>query len=196
MKLDKAVSYFINTPVSGWNGLTWVANAAVVKMLGFDRFISVQEFGNKRRHILVPVSDNRLDSFSAIRFDDTGDIYLVGVKIHDIDNSAYSKIYLIHQANKQGDVVSFTKTMAASGTVSSVVRQSIGSYYCDAEHLTFTGSQIFDTVKYSQVILTFPSNCPVDTDNEVVIGTDYYDVREVYKSSGFVVCRAMKKRSK
>lgn len=195
MNLGKAISYFAKTPVSGWNGTTWVPNIAYVKLLTFDRFISEREFGNKRRHILVPVTETALDTYPVIKFESTGEIYLVGVKISDIDVDRYSQVYLIHQAKLFGNVVSFTKTMAASGLASAVTRTAIGSYYCDLERLTFTSSAEFATVKYSQVILTFPSDCLVDTDNEVVINSEYFDVRETYKSSGFNLCRALKKRS-
>jgi hypothetical protein len=195
MNLQKAATYFADTPVKGLSGDTWVDLPGKVTLLPFDRFISEREFGNKRRYALVDVDADDLAAYSVIKLTDANLIYLVGTVNYDLHESAYSSVYLLHRAAFMGEMYTFEKTVKASGMAGSVVRASAGTWNCDVERVTFSNSKEFDSIRFSEVTLTLPSDCPADTDNEVKIGDDYFDIRESYMSSGFRYCRALQKRS-
>lgn len=195
MNLATAASYFADTAISGWNGTRWVPNVALISVQPSDRFISVHEFDTNCQYALTDVSTTALDTYSVIRVDATNQVFLVGFKTNDVQGDHYSKFYLLRRADAMGDVYSFVKTMAASGTAGLVTRQLVGSYNCDVEHVTSTGSKTFKSTKFVDCLLFLPSNLDLQTDQEVKVGNVYYAVKEVFENSGFKMCRAIGKRS-
>lgn len=195
MDLAKAATKFAKTPVAGWNGVDWDEEVSFVTLLPFDRFISERDFGNKRRHLLVPVEDSALDAYSVIRFSQTNAVYMLGYENQDIFVNPYSKVRLIHRAAYYGTLYEFTHTTAASGMKATATRSSVGDYWCDVERITFQQGKEFDNVSYTQNAIILPRNCPVDTDHELAAADRFHDITEVSVASGFKVCRAIQKRS-
>jgi len=196
MDLEIAANYFADTLVDGWTGLAWDAEVLPVTLLPFDRFISERDFGNKRRHILVsPNTLPTLLAYPVIRFNQSGDVYMAGSVNSDIQGDSYSSVVLLHRAGGQGQVYGFTSVTSASGMASSVSRNQVGQYWCDVERVTLSNSREFDGVSFTQVTITLPSNAVIDTDNEMLFEGEYLDIREVFKASGFIQCRALSKRS-
>ncbi len=193
MDLSRAANYFSDTPVHGWDGTRWVNGVADVTYLPFDRFVSEREFGSKRRYVLCSADNDALDSYSVIKIGQ--EVFLVGVKNADVRGDVYSNIYLLHRATHFVDVAEFVKSTAASGFAKSVVRSVVGRYWADIERVTFSNSKEFDTIKFSQMSIYLPRDAVIDTDNEVVNGAEYYDIQEAHVSSGFTLCRALRKRS-
>lgn len=195
MKLAKASTWFVKTPVDGWNGSSWVAGATLVDFLPHDRFISEREFGNKRRYVLCAADDTALETYKVIRFAGPDEIYLVGTRNFDIQVDPYSRLYLLHRADYLGTLYQFSKTTSASGLPGSVSRQSLGTFHCDIERVTFSSSQELENTKFTEYTLTLPAATVIETDYELKIGTDYYAIREVYTASRFSQCRATRKKS-
>jgi hypothetical protein len=194
MRLATAANRFARTPISGWNGTAWVANVTTVTLLPFDRFISEREFGNKRRFLLVRPNDTTFDTYSVIKLP-SQEIYLVGMHDSDIQVDEYSRSLLIHRVQGLADLIGFTKVIKASGMAGTAVRAVLRQVWCDTERVTSSKSKEFDQIAFTQVTLTFPRDCVVDTENEVQIGGQYYTLSESYMASGFRQCRGMAKRS-
>ncbi len=195
MNLGRAVSYFSDTVISGWNGNDWDADIMHVTQLPHDQFISEREFGNKRRYILTDPTNNALQTYRTIKFNTTGEVFLVGTNNYDIREDPYSRIYLLHRAPHFGDLVDFTETLSASGMKGGVNRTVIGQHHCDVERITFSRSKEFDGTRFSEVSILFPETVAVDTGHEAVIDGQYYDIQEAYEAAGFKYCRALSKRS-
>jgi len=195
MNLSKAANYFAQSPVSGWNGTDWDEEVSLVTLLPFDRFISEREFGNKRRHLLVPEKDPLFHNYSVIRFDASNEVYLVGLTNHDIFVDVYSQVVLVHRAQFQGTLHGWSTSTAASGMKKGASRSNLGTFWCDTERVTVTNSPEFDGISFSQMTVTLPRDCPADTDNEIAANGKFYDLKEVNTSSGFIQCRAIQKRS-
>lgn len=195
MNLGKAATWFSDTKVSGWNGSAWVPNVAAVTMLPHDRFISEREFGNKRRYVLCAVESTGLEAYPVIRFDDVSQTYMVGSRNFDIQVDAYSKLFLLHQVQYTATLYQFSKTTTASGMAGTVTRQSLGNVFCDVERITSASSYEFQDTNFTSVVITLPRDSVADTDHELKVGSDYYDIREAYASAGFRHCRAIRKKS-
>jgi len=195
MDLAKAATKFAKTAVAGWNGVDWDEDVSLVTLLPFDRFISEREFGNKRRHLLVPEWDTALANYSVIKFSQTGVVYLLGNENHDIFVDPYSKVALIHRAAYFGTLYGFSHTTAASGMKATATRSSLGQFWCDVERITFQQGKEFDNISYTQNAIMLPRDCPVDTDNELQAAGRFHDITEVTSASGFKICRAIQKRS-
>jgi hypothetical protein len=194
LDLSTAASYFTNTTISGWNGTSWVPNVGTIAILPSDRFVSFHEFDTNCQYALTEVSSTALDDYSIVRVDVTDQVFLVGFKTSDVNGDQYSKFYLLRRADSQGELLSQLKTYAASGVVNGATRQSVGLYYCDVEHVTSATSSMVKTSKYSDSLIFMPSDSVFDTSNEIRIGDMFYEVRDVYASSGFKVCRAIGKK--
>lgn len=194
MDLQQASSWFNTTPVDGWDGSAWVSSVATLTLLPFDRFISERAFGLKRRYALLDPSSTSLETYPVIRFE-TGEVYLVGMRNFDIQPDPYSQVYLLHRAPYTADLVEFETDTAASGMATSPTRSTYSTVFADVDRMTSNRSREFDGIHFSDVEITLPRNAVIGTENEIVIGTDYYDVREVYSESGFIGCRALRKKS-
>ena len=195
MNLSIAASYFANTPVSGWNGTKWIPNVALICILPSDRFISVHEFDTNCQYALTDIATTALDTYPVIKIQTTNQVYLTGFKTNDVNGDQYSKFYLLRRADAQGDLITFAKTYAASGTAKSVTREVVGTYFCDVEHVTSSGSRVFKSSKFSDCLVFLPSDCPLETQHEIKVGNVYYEVNDVFENSGFKMCRAIGKRS-
>lgn len=195
MDLRRAANYFSDTTIQGWDGSAWVDTCVNCTLLPHDRFISEREFGNKRRYILVDPDTNVFDTYKVIRLAEMNLQYMVGVRNYDMRETAYSAVYLLHQAPCTGELMTFTKTMKASGMAGTAERSPAGTWYCDIERVTFSNSKEFDSIKFSEFSLILPADCPADTDNEFQVGESFFDIRESYMSAGFRYCRALEKRS-
>lgn len=195
MNLARAAGYFRDTPVSGWDGAAWVPEVTCVTQLPFDRFVSEREFGGKRRFVLVGAEDDALAAYPAIKYEQTGEVFLVGLLNTDVQADLYSKVYLTARAPYLANLMQFTKTVKASGLAGSVVRESLGYWHGDVEHITYSNSREFDTIKFSEAVLYLQRDCPADTGHEIIIAGRYYDLQESFLASGFKTCRALAKRS-
>lgn len=194
MNLAEAASYFADTPIAGWNGSGWDEEVTTVTLLPYDRSASNIEAGNKRRFLLAKVEDETFEGYSVIRLPNE-QVYLVGFTNVDMVTDEYSQVVSIHRALYQIELISFTKTLAASGMAKSVARTSLGTYWGDLERTSGTNSKEFEQIAFSQTLVTLPRDCPVDTDNELSANGKFYAISEAYDTSGFKICRAMAKRS-
>jgi hypothetical protein len=192
MNLKGAASYFARTQIDGWNGSDWDLDIARGAYLPFDRFISEREFGNKRRHLLCNPDSSIPEDYKVVRLND--EIFLLGVRNDDRQGSVYSHVFLLHRAPFQADLMEYTKTTAASGVAGSAVKTSVGVYHCDAERMSYMNSREFDAMRFSEMQILLPSNCPATIEHELKIGDYFYEVEEVFPSSGFVACRAVRKK--
>lgn len=195
MILSQANSYFSDTTVSGWNGVSWISDIADITILPSDRFISVHEFDTNCQYALVDADDTALDRVSLIRVDATGQIFIVGFRVNDVSGDLYSKIYLLRRSDSIGTLFEFTRTFAASGMAKGLVRQSLGDFHCDVEHVTAIKSDKFKGTKFSDCLIFMPKDTPVSTNKEVKVDNLYYSIKDVYDNSGFKMCRATAKRS-
>lgn len=194
MELRQAANYFSHTEVDGWTGRTWSRLDYRVTLLPYDRFISEREFGNKRRQMLCDPDATCFDRFTVIRTLPEKLVYILGTSNYDMREQAYSRVQLVLLAPYIGEIISFQPTVMASGVGSSLQPVSGGRWHCDVERVTFANSKEFDATRFSEVVLSFPRDCPVDTDYEVKVNDKVYDVRETYLYSGFKLCRAYTKR--
>lgn len=195
MNLGTAAAYFANTPISGWDGTAWVPNVALICILPSDRFISVHEFDTNCLYALTDVSTTALDTYTVIKVQATGQVFLTGFKTHDVSGDEYSKFYLLRRADSMGDLFSFTKTYAASGTAKGVTRQLVNTYHCDVEHVTSTPSRVFRASKFTDCLVFMPADCDLTTSHEIKVGSQFFEVNDVYENSGFKMCRAIGKKS-
>jgi hypothetical protein len=194
MHLGSAANYFSKTRVDGWNGADWDLEIASVTLLGYDRFISERQFGIKRRMLLVRADDDLFPAYPVIRLP-SNEVYLVGESNSDVSDDEYSKVYLIHRAQGIGTLYEFTQTTKASGMKGTAVRAGLGSYWCDVERVTMSNSKEFDNVVFSQMTITLPRGCPVNTDQELFMDGRYLTIQEAVEDSGFKQCRGIAKRS-
>jgi hypothetical protein len=195
MDLARAASYFTNTAVRGWDGTDWVEDVAKIAIMPSDRFISVHEFDTNCQYALVDITTTGLDDYSVIQVVATDQIFLVGFKINDVNGDHYSKFYLLRRADAMGELFSFTKTYAASGTAKGVTRQSEGTFHCDVEHVTSTPSRTFKSSKLTDCLIFMPSDSSFDTGQEIKVGNIFYDIQDTFDNSGFKMCRAIGKNS-
>jgi hypothetical protein len=195
MHLRQAASYFADTTVSGWNGTRWIPDVVDITILPSDRFVSVHEFDTNCQYALVDIEDVALDRYTAIKVEATGQIFIVGFRIDDVSGEHYSKFYLLRRSDSVGTLFEFQKSFAVSGMAKSVQRSPIGEFFCDVEHVTSVKSANFKGSKFSDCLVFLPRDCPVTTGSEVKVGNLYYDVNDVFDSSGFKMCRAIAKRS-
>lgn len=192
MNLKGAASYFARTKIDGWNGLSWDEGIARGTYLPFDRFVSEREFGSKRRYLLCRPDRTIPDTYKAVRFG--GEVFLLGVRNLDIKGAEYSHVFLLHRAPYQADLLEYQKTVSASGVSGTAVKSAVGTFHCDVERMSYMASREFDAVRFSETQVLVPANCPVTTSHEFQIGEDFYEVEEVFPSSGFIACRAVHKR--
>lgn len=192
MHLKGAAGYFARTPIDGWNGLDWDLDIARGAYLPFDRFISEREFGNKRRHLLCNPDNSISENYKVVRL--INEVFLLGVRNNDIQGSVYSHIFLLHRAPFQAALIEYTKTSSASGVSGHAVKTSVGVYHCDVERMSYMNSREFDTVRFSEMQILLPSDCPVTVAHELKIDEYFYEVEEVFPSAGFIACRAIRKR--
>lgn len=195
MRLSSVVRRFAKTSISGWDGVKWVANVGKVDFLASSRFVSSHEFDTKVQYVLAPLDDLSLDNYAVVRVDSTQQIWLVGMQTQDVSGNPYSKFYALRRAESIGELYSFSKTLAVSGTAKSVTRELVGTYFCSVEHVTATPSKVFKTSKFTDCLLTMPRNCPLDNSHEVKIGNTFYEVNDAFDNTGFKMCRAIGKRS-
>jgi hypothetical protein len=194
MNLKGAANYFAKTPLDGWDGTVWLLSVARGTFLPHDRFISEREFGNKRRHLLVNPATPIPANVNVLRLPN-GKVYLKGWLTQDItDAGEYSLIYLLHIAQYQCTVLRQTRTASASGVVSSATRAPLGTWYADAENVTFLSSAESKTMAFGDAHVILPLDCPVTNNDFLQIGVDIYHVREVHESSGFRYCRCTVER--
>ena len=128
-KLKRAANYFAKTPLAGWNGTDWVSDVARITLLPSDRFISVHEFDTKGQYALTAVESTGLDDFSVVKIESTGQVFLVGLEVQDIQQDPYSKFYLLKRADKLAEIYQFTKTFAASGVAKGATRTLISNTF-------------------------------------------------------------------
>lgn len=192
MNLKQAANFFRYTWVDGFDGVAWVPNALRVTLMPFDRFISDREWGAKFRHMLVDPDTDVLDSYSALRTGN-GQIYLVGVRVQDFRDDPYSNVYKVHVANYTGNVVRMNQTKAASGAVKEVLREVVGTYFCDTELITFLSSRETPSVKYGDSHVILPRGLNITTADEIEVGADTYQVDLVSSIHGLTYCRGVRK---
>lgn len=194
MDLQQAATYFLNDPIDGWNGTTWVPEITKGDLLSFDRFIADRDYVGLGRNLLLDPADTSLDMYSVIRLV-SGDIYLLGNHNYDIQNGVYSRVVSIYRAQSVLTLLGYVKTLSASGVAGAVTRGNLGTYHGSIERVTFSSSREFDNTRATEVLVSLPRNCPVKTDNELQVGDDFYNVLEVFNFQGFVRARATKKKS-
>lgn len=194
MGLKAAASFFARTPLYGWSGTDFQDLSIKGSLQPYDRFVSEREFGLKRRMLLVnPDTPIPADCF-VVRVGTTGPAYLVGKTNQDItDDAPYSLVYLVCAAPVIGELIALTKTAKASGMAFGTVDQSLGLWHCDVERLTFSNSSEFPQTRISEVLLTFPANCPANTDHEFEVAGKRYVLQEVYHTAGFIQARSQMK---
>jgi hypothetical protein len=194
MDLRQASTYFITDTIDGWNGTAWVPAVTKGDLLPFDRFIADRDYVGLGRNLLLDPEDTALDLYSVIRLV-SGDIYLVGNQNFDIQNGVYSRVISVYRTQHQATLLGFVKTYSASGVAGAITRGNLGAYHCSIERVTFGASKEFDHTRLTESLISLPRECPVKTDNELQVGTDFYNVLEVFDFQGFVRARATKKKS-
>lgn len=192
MNLKGAASYFARTKIDGWNGTSWDLDVARGTYETFDRFVSEREFGSKRRYILCNPDRSIPDTYKVVRL--SGEVFLLGVRNNDMQGSVYSHLFLLHRAPLQADLMQYTKTASASGVAGAATKTKIGTYHCDIERMSYMNSREFDAMRFSEMQVLLPSDCPVTIDHELKVGSYFYEVEEVFPSSGFLACRTVRKR--
>lgn len=195
MNLKHAANHFNRTWIDGYNGTTWVPNIVKVTLLPYDRFISERDFGVKRRHLLTNPDYPIPAIYPVIRFANKPDhVYLVARDNSDILATEYSQTVLIHRAFYTGQLITLTRSTAASGAVSAVTRTVTGTYYCDAENITFAASKEVPNIKFGDSVVVLPAGTQAFTTQEVNIGNEQYEIEQVYQSVGLTYCRCITKR--
>lgn len=191
MSLRHAANRFRRTPVAGWTGTAWVENVTRGAFMAGDRFISDREFGNKLRNLLTDPAEPLPDIYKVVRIDTQ--IYLVARSSQDIAGVPYSTVVTLRRAYYTCTVEGFTSQVSASGMKSTAVRQTLGTYFCDRENITFASSKEFSTVKFGDEHVILPAGTAVTTANEILLDGKRYEVEEVFDFSGLKYCRCLAK---
>lgn len=194
MGLKKAARWFARTPLYGWDGTAFVALGVKAALMPYDRFISGQEFGMKRRMLTLPGDTPVPAGYHVLRLGASGPLYLLGWLNEDYRREdPYNLSYLVLHARYQGQLLNLQKVTAASGMSLGVQDVDLGTWHCDSEHITYTNSPEFTQMRVSDMTLTLPADCPATADHEFVLGGKRYVLQEVYRTVGFVQARAQVK---
>lgn len=195
MDLRRAASYFADTWLDGYANGVWVPRIACVTFLPHDRFISEREFGNKRRNFLIDPAETTFDTYPVVRLSSyPGEVYMVMRPNLDVlSGSIYSRVITMHRAYHRGSIIAMEKQVSASGVSAQTIPRAVGTYHCDVQNVTFSTSREAPTVRWPDSIVIFPRGVPVNTTNEIRIGTLNYEVQEIYESSGLLYCRSLVK---
>lgn len=185
MKLQRVSKYFGNVPLAGWDHAQskWVDNIAYGNLQVFDRFISARAFGQKKRIFII---HHELafdyDKYQLVR-DPSGLVHIVESVNEDIGGIHVQEEYLdtlmLHMAQTQVTVVSFTSTASSSGYRGAKTAVESGPYYCDYERYTVDNEKQTGVIMYSGHVFTLPRYVTVVADNELKVGTTIFDVKEV-----------------
>ena len=189
MKLERAASRFVKTPISTWDGTRWRLTETKIALMPTSTAEEMQTL------IKVKIGETKLDTLTLFKVESTGQIYLVGQAAQDVQGTAYCKMYYTRRAKYQGDIVSFQKTMAASGMAMGVTRQVESTVFCDMDYASSVASPHFHKQQLSTVLLYLPRDAAITTANEMHIGSKFYDIKEVYLQDGIKVCSALEKNS-
>lgn len=194
MDASEASTWFANTPVDGWDGTNWVSEIAWGDFHTYDRFISERTFGAKKRIFLAP-QDKRIDvaTYPVIRTGD-GLQWIVVSENADIDGvSAYQQAYLVVRAAFTADIIAYTTTSLASGQQKDATENIIATTVCDIERFTVDRSDSFDSVTYGKYKIVLPPNISVDTNNEILVNGDYFEIQEVAPELLTTAIRALRR---
>jgi hypothetical protein len=195
VKLANCVKKFARTVVNGWDGTQWVPDVCRVDFLPSSRFISKHEFDTKVQYVFTQHDSTALEEYDVVQVENTGHIWLVGRETYDVSGNPYSKFYVFRRAESEGDLISFTKNIAASGTAKSLNRVVESHIFCDVERVTSTGSKVFTNTKFPDVVIYLPRSVELLTSHEIKIENKYYDVKESFNNNGLTACRALAKSS-
>lgn len=195
MSLRHAANRFRKTPLAGWTGTAWVENVTRGAFIAGDRFISDREFGNKLRNVLLDPSTPLPDSYHVVKVgtDNTDQVYLVCRKSHDAADTIYSTTLTLRRAYYTCTIESFTSQTSASGMKTTPVRQTLGTFFCDRENITFAASKEFATVRFGDEHVILPADTPVTTSHEILIEGKRYEIEEVFDFNGLRYCRCIAK---
>jgi hypothetical protein len=185
VKLQRVSKYFGNVALAGWDHAQskWVEDISRGGLHVYDRFISARSFGQKKR-IFIIHKDLAFDydKYQIVR-DPTGTIHVVESVNKDVGGIQVSEEYLdilmLHAAPTAVRVVSFTTTSASSGYRGAKTAVESGPYWCDYERYTVDNENQTGIVMFSGHVFTFPRYVPVSSDNELLVGTTVFDVKEV-----------------
>lgn len=194
MDASEASAWFANTPVDGWNGTSWVPEVAWGDFHAYDRFISERTFGAKKRIFLAP-QNKRIDvaTYPVIRTGD-GAQWIVVSENADIEGvSAYQQAYLIVRAAFTADIIDYTTTTLSSGQQSDATETILATTVCDIERFSVDKSDEFDSVTYGKYKIVIPSNISVDTNKEILVNGDYFEVQEVAPELLTTAIRALRR---
>lgn len=194
MDASEAAVWFANTPVDGWDGTSWVPEVAWGDFHTYDRFISDRTFGAKKRIFLTP-EDKKVDvsTYPVIRTGD-GQQWIVVSANADIEGvSAYQQAHLILQAGFTADIIEYTTTSLSSGQQRDATENVIATTVCDIERFSVDRSDSFDSVTYGKYKIVLPSNISVDTNKEILVNGDYFEVQEVAPELLTTVIRALRR---
>ena len=191
MSIPHAANRFRKTPIDGWDGTQWIPDVTRGSFVASQRFLSDRESDNKLRTILLSPDEPLPPEFAVIRVGGSDSIYLVGRTVEDAAESPYSLIMYIRRAYYQCSVLAFIQKTTASGLKVAPSKGSLGTFFCDRETVTSVASKEFDNVKFGDEVVVLPRGTPVNTTNEILIGTVTYEVEQVYDMNGYRYCRSI-----
>lgn len=191
MGLGYAANYFARTPVYGWDGTKWVTDVARCALKPWDEFVSPMSFGYDRRMARFHQEFMLPEKYTAIRV--AGTAYLVGSQVDDeIDNEVYGSTRMLHKSSAMANLVEIVPAKAASGMAKGTREVVTGTWHCATERVSFQASPELREVKFSEVVVYLPRDCPAKSSSVLDIGPDRYEVNEVFPQTGLTYCRCLK----
>ena len=196
MKLSQAVNYHSNILLDGLNSDgTWALGISKGNFLTFDRFIADRASIQKKRMYQSASEQTIPGAHKVVRLSD-GSLYLVSAVNYDIDGTGkYANLYLLQEAQALVEVITIILTPAASGMGGAKNETASEPIHADLDRISSASSRGFEAVTYTKFVVTLPAGTPVNTDNEIRIGSTYYDVEEVWNELNTRKVRAVKRSS-
>jgi len=197
-RLRRSSLHFARTPVFGWNGSTsaWDRLYPPAALQPYGRTVTGTDSGEKLR---VMLSDPDLlypSAYTSFRFGDAASVtYLRGRTMRDVSVSAYLDVTVLMMAELTGVLTGFEDVLDASGLPAAFSRVTLGTFPCARESVGEAADNTDPAVKYADANLYLPSDALVNTDMEVQIGLDFYEIESVFNTHGLLGLRCVTRRS-
>ena len=194
--LSRAILSFAKTPIFGWSGSGWDQLDQKADLITYTRPLSTSDTGEKLRNMLTDPANPIDPAYTILCFGEEGEMpYLRGRTVRNVKVSAYLDATILMAAELSANLMEFTDNLSASGVILSVNRHSRSLPFCAREATGASNDNDDPTIRYADTNIYLPSDITLNTDMELQIGLDYYDIESVFNPHGMVACRCVTKRA-
>jgi len=182
MKLVQAVRKLRTNSILGWNTTTELFDdlGFLVILETSQRWISENPRFSSSRVILS--EDKIPEEYRLLMVGDNNIPYIIYSEQKNIrKDKSFVYDYTVLDQTDIAEVIEIEGVQAASGQIIDTVETILNTTPVHMARFGSTGSNKHDDADFTRLTAFLPLNIPVDTDNELKVGSEYFQIDEVNK---------------